>query len=418
MNRVFGDTFAAFQNRDFRILWAGAFLAFIAFFMSLPVQAVVAFDLSGTNSGVGWVVAGQGVAQMVLGPFGGALADRLSKRLVIFVCQALITLSFLGLAVMLSAGLISVPWLVAGSFMIGAAFSFLGPARQGLMVELVAPTRRGNAVALSQVALNLSRVLAPLIAAAFLAVDVVGAAGAFYLMTGLYLAAMVATYLMPATKPSGTTRAVLPEIWSGIRYVARTPRINLLVPSYILTIAVGFTYTAVLPGLVQNELHRDASQITWLLIANAVGGFAASLAVASRADSARAGVLYTAMCLVFGLSLLAAGFTPSYWVLMVLMLLIGAGGGGFQTLNGALVSHLTDPAYFGRVVSLTFLAFAVSSVVALPIGVLADAIGERNTIAVSGAIVVGITVLFVAAERAMRSGAAPEPAALSSHTGS
>jgi MFS family permease len=213
---------------------------------------------------------------------------------------------------------------------------------------------------------------------------------------------------MPATPPaSGPRRAVLGDIWTGLTYVARTPRINLLVPSYILTIAVGFAYTAVLPGLVKNELHRDATQITWLLIANAIGGLVASLAVASRADSPRAHALYTALCGVFGLALLAAGLTPSYWVLMGIMLFIGAGGGGFQTLNGALVSHLTEPLYFGRVVSLTFLAFAVSSIVALPVGALADAIGERHTIALSGAIVIAITIVFTLAQRAM----GPEPAA-------
>jgi MFS family permease len=399
VSTLLGGTFAAFKSRDFRILWSGAFLAFIAFFMSLPVQAVVAFELSGKNSGVGWVVAGQGIAQLVLGPFGGAMADRMSKKLVILSCQVVMTLCFLGLAVMVSTDAITVVWLVAGSFVVGAAFSFLGPARQGLMVELAGSGQRGNAVALSQVALNLSRVLAPLIAAGFLAVKAFGAGGAYYLMTALYVGAMVTTYMMPATKPTGVARNVLSEIATGLKYVRRTPRINLLVPSYILTIAIGFAYTAVLPGLVKNELGRSASDITWLLLANALGGFVASLGVASLADSPRAHRIYNVMCLVFGAGLLVTGLVPSYWPLVGVMLVIGIGGGGFQTLNGALVSHLTEPEYFGRVVSLTFLAFAVSSVVALPVGALADAIGERATISISGAIVLGIVALFMLAGR-------------------
>ncbi len=390
-----GGTFAAFQSRDFRILWSGAFLAFIAFFMSLPVQAVVAFDLSGTNSGVGWVVAGQGLAQLLLNPVGGALADRLPKRTVIFICQAIITFSFLALALIIWADVITVAWLVAGSFLIGAAFAFLGPARQGLMVELVGPSGRGNAVALSQVALNASRVLAPMIAAALLAITVIGAGGSYFAMMLLYLAAMACTFMIPGSPPrGGASRNVLTEIATGLSYVARTPSIRTLIPSYILIIAIGFAYTGVLPGLLKNELGRSPSQITYLLIANAVGGLAASLFVASRADSPRARAIYTFMCALFGVSLVFAGIVPNYWALMATMLFIGAGAGGFQTLNGAIVSHLTDPAYFGRVVSLTFLAFAVSSIIALPVGALADHIGERQTITLSGIVVCALVVLF------------------------
>ncbi|MFN0093549.1 MAG: MFS transporter [Dehalococcoidia bacterium] len=405
-----GGTFAAFQSRSFTILWSGAFLAFIAFFMSTAVQAVVAFDLAGNNKAVGFVILAQGISQLLLGPFGGALADRLSKRMVILACQSIITVAFLAAAILVATDTITVALLALSSFLIGLAFSFLGPARQGLLVEFVGPARRGNAIALSQVALNASRILAPFIAAAALGIGVIGAAGAFFIMTALYVAAMACTIALPATKPASANRpAVLGEIWSGIRYVARTPRIRVLVPSYILVIMCGFPYVSVLPGLVKNEFGRDASQITWLLTINAVGGLATSLAVASLADSRRAPAIYTGMCLVFGISLIVLGLMPSYWLLFLPMFVVGAAGGGFQTLNGALVSHLADPAYFGRVVSLTFLAFASSSVVALPVGSIADHFGEQPTIAASGVAVCALVIAFEVLGRMVdRRSAAPD----------
>ena len=176
----------------------------------------------------------------------------------------------------------------------------------------------------------------------------------------------------------------------------------MLIPSYILVIMVGFSYTTVLPGLLKHEFHRPASQNTYLLIFNAVGGLIASLSVASLADSKRASTIYTAMCFLFGAALVASGLAPGYWWLGVVMIFVGAGGGGFQTLNGAIVSHLTEPAYFGRVMSLTFLAFAVSSIFAAPVGILADAVGERSILAGSGAIVCLIVALFSLAGRMER----------------
>jgi MFS family permease len=400
-------TFNAFRERNFRVLWTGSLLAFLAFFMSTVVQAVVAYDLTGNNRSVGIVVAAQGVAQLVLGPFGGAMADRFPKRLVILICQSFITVAFFVVAVLIAADAISILTLAAASFVIGLAFSFLGPSRQALLMDIVGPTRRGNAVALSQVALNASRILGPVLAAISIAFDWFGAAGAYFVMAGLYVFAMWTTMLLPRGDPvPGPPRSVFGDIAEGIRYVWGVPRLRTLVLSYVLLIMVGFPYVTVLPGLVENELGRSSGSITILFAVNAVGGLGASLIVASLADSSRAGIVYVFMSLVFGAGLIGTGLSPNFLVVNVMMFVLGFGAGGFQTLNGAIVSHITDPAYFGRVVSLTFLAFAAFGVIAFPIGVLADAIGERSTLILMGAGVGVIVAAFAGVGRRV-----PSPAA-------
>lgn len=396
MRRWLDATFDALKHRTFRTLWLGSFYAFLAFFMSTVVQAVVAYDLTGKNRSVGAVVFAQGIAQLALGPFGGAMADRFPKRLVILICQSLITVSFFAVAAMIAGDMISILWLAAGSFVVGLAFSFLGPARQALLVDIVEPNRRGNAVALTSVGLNASRILGPILAAVcLLAGDKTGSAAAYLLMGGLYLAAMWTTVRLPPGDPKpGPRRNVFGDIAEGLRYVWRVPRLRTLVISYVLVIMIGFPYVTVLPGLVENELNRSAGSITILYMVNAIGGLGASLIVASLADSPRAGPIYVGMSLLFGAGLIATGLSPSFWVVCVNMFLLGFGAGGFQTLNGAIVSHITDVAYFGRVISLTFLAFAAFGVVALPIGVLADAIGERATLGMLGVAVCTVVTAF------------------------
>lgn len=391
------STFAALNNRQFRTLWLGSALAFVAFFMSTVVQAVVAFDLSGNNGAVGFVVFAQGIAQLFLGPLGGALADRLSKKLVILVCQLTIMVSFFVIGLLVATDIITVIYLATGSFIIGVAFSFLGPSRQAFMMELVDASRRGNAVALSQVALNASRILAPLIAGAMLNIGFLGAEGAFIGMGVLYIGAIMTTIALPNSRVpdvQANRRSILGDIATGITYVKGHAQLRLLVPSYILVIMFGFSYVSVLPGFLENELGRDPKQITLLLGVNAIGGLGASLGVAALADSRHARLIYSTMCLVFGIAVVGMALSPNYAALAAVMFVAGFGGGGFQTLNGAIVSHLTDPDYFGRVVSLTFLAFASSSMVALPVGYLADAIGERHTLLITGSIVCAVTVIF------------------------
>ncbi|MGH2607518.1 MAG: MFS transporter [Tepidiformaceae bacterium] len=407
-------TFSAFRERNFRVLWTGSFLAFLAFFMSTVVQAIVAYELTENNRSVGFVVFAQGIAQLLLGPFGGAMADRFPKRLVILVCQAVITVSFFVVAVLIAGGAISIVSLAAASFLIGLAFSFLGPSRQAFLMELVTPAKRGNAVALSQVALNSSRIFGPMLAAVCLLFDSFGSAGAYFVMAGLYVGAMWTTVLLPRGDPvPGPARNVLGDIAEGVRYVWSVPRLRTLVLSYVLVIMVGFPYVTVMPGLVENEFNRSAGSVTILYTLNAAGGLLASLGVASLADSPRAGSVYVIMALLFGGGLVAAGLSPNFWVVGGMMFILGFGAGGFQTLNGAIISHITDPAYFGRVVSLTFLAFAAFAVVALPIGLLADEIGERATLGVMGAGVCLIVGVFAVVGRgATRGEVAERPASL------
>ena len=83
---------------------------------------------------------------------------------------------------------------------------------------------------------------------------------------------------------------------------------------------------------------------------------------------------------LFGVALFALSAVPSYAAAMLVMLAVGTGVGGFQSLNGAVVVRATEPAYLGRVFSLTMLAFAGFGLMGLPVGLLADAVGERGAL--------------------------------------
>jgi len=404
-------TFAALQIRNFRILWTGTVLAFLAFFMSTVVQSVVAYDLTGRNSAVGVVVFGQGLGQMLCGPLGGAAADRLSKRFVILACQVTITGAFLFIALLLVTDLVTIPLLALGSFIIGSSFGFLGPSRQSFMFEIVGPERRGNAIALSQgVALNGARILSPAIAGLALDLAFVGKGGAYFTMAGFYVGAIITTIMLPRTRPNPNPsgRSVLGDLASGIRYVWGTPRLRVLILGYVLIIMTGFPYVTVLPGLVEAAFDRDSEQVTILFSVSAVGGLLSSLWMASIADSSRANIVYPAASFLFGVSLIGTGLAPTWLTLAAAMFVVGLASGGFQTLNGALVAKVTNQEYFGRVISLTFVAFAAFGLMALPIGAVADAIGERTTLAIMGTLVCCIVTVFASMDlRVRRASARP-----------
>jgi len=391
------QTFAALAIRPFRILWLGTFTSFLAFFMSTIVNSVVAFQLTGANRSVGVVLFAQGLAMFLLVPFGGAFADRWPKRRVVAAGQSTTSTVFLTAAVLVASGRIEVWQLAAGALVLGVCFAFVGPARQALLVEIVPAVRRGNAMALSQVANNASRVGGPAAAGVLLAWTAVGASGAYLVMALLYALAAVSLVLLPrSTGRANPTTNVWSDVLDGLRYLGGQPRLRVLVVLFVAVTMAGFPYVTVLPGLVENQLGHPAEAISLLMGVAAAGGLSSSVLVARLADTPRARPLTLSLALAFGAALVGLAAAPSYAGAVAAAFVLGAASGGFQTLATAVVIHETDPIFIGRVMALTLMAFAGFGLLGLPIGLLADAIGERGALAA-----MGLTVCAIAGERGL-----------------
>jgi MFS family permease len=384
-------TFAAFGVRDFRVLWSGTWASYIPFFMANVVNGVVAFHLAGVNRAVGTVVFAQGIAMAVLAPIGGAGADRWPKRRVLAISQLSGAAVFGAFALLLALESLTLTRMAIGSFVLGVAVSFLGPARQALAAELVPPDLRGNAVALNQVPLTGSQVLGPATAGLMLA-SPLGAIGAYSLMAALYAISALSVAALPKSfvRTNAGDTHVLADLRAGLRYVGSHRRLRLLVGFFVCVIMMGFSYITVLPGLVAHAFERPPEAVPPLFFTSALGGLTVTLVTARLAGGRRALPLFVTMPFVFAAGLLGLFAAPSYALAIASMFVVGIGFGGFQTLNAAVIVQATEPAYFGRVFSLSMLAFAGVSLMSLPVGILADAIGERATLATLSGVVLAI----------------------------
>jgi MFS family permease len=386
LRRWADETFAALAIAPFRVLWLGTLTSFLAFFMSTVVNSVVAFQLTGSNRAVGTVIFAQGLAMFAFGPFGGALADRWPKRRVVAIGQSVAGTTFVGLGALVVAQSIAILHLAIGSFAIGVAFAFIGPARQALVGELVPPERRGNATALALIANNASRIGGPAVAGALLAWDTAGPSHAYFAMGALYaLAAATLWWLPPSHGRADRTINVFGDVVNGLRYVRSQPKLRIMLLQFVAVVMAGFPYVAVMPGLVENQLGRGAEAISLLAGTAAAGGLLTSVLVARIADAPRARAITSGLGLGFALSLFALAIAPSFALAALASFAIGAASGGYQTLATSVMISATEPIYIGRVMSLTMVAFAGFGLMGLPIGWLADAVGERGALAAMGA---------------------------------
>ena len=378
--------------RDFRILFIGTLAAFTAFFTSTVIQGVVAFQLTGSNAAVGTAVFGQGVGMVLCGPLGGAFADRLPKRRIIAIGQLIAATCFGTLGVLYALERIALWHLVTNSFVFGCAFGFLGPARQALAADLVPPSLLGNAMALSNVANTLSRVAGPVVAGLLLDWKSAGPAAAYGVMSFLYASSALSLLLLPKSRvrPFAAEKHVVHDLVDGLRYAWHAPRLRLLLIFFVSVMLIGFPHVTLIPGLLENQLGRPAQDVTRYALAAAAGALVTSVTVSRFADSPRAIRIYSAFALAFGFALMALAAAPNFHTGLAAMVLVGAASGGFHALNGAVVARETEPAYMGRVMSLTFLAFAAFSLSALPLGLLADRFGEQRVLSGMGLSVVAV----------------------------
>jgi len=403
-------TFKALRYRHYRVLWIGTSLAFLAFMMSSVVQAVVAFELTGRNGAVGFVSLGMGLATIVVSPFGGVTADRLPKRRLLFIGQSIIGLNFAAVGLLIVFDLITIPLLALSTLVMGAAFSFIGPARQALVGELVPPHDLANGIALQQVAMTLTRVIGPFVAAGLIGISFVGTGGTYLFMAGMFVFVVLTLSMLPPSRAVARGgRSFRDDMVLGVRHIRERPRLMLAVVTFIGVIMAGFSYFVVLPGFLENALGRPPKDMALLMAAGAASGFVVSVGVAGAAGSRHAWSLMAAGGVVLGLSLVLLASAPTFGVALLAMLAIGAGTGAFQVLNNAIVMREAEPAYHGRVMSLTMLAWGVNGLAAYPFGALADRIGERETLVVMAAGVLVIVAGAWAASLPLR-GAAAEPA--------
>lgn len=396
MRSYFARTFTALEVPQYRVLWFGTLFSFLGMQMQIIARGYLAFDLTGKNSALGGVMLAFGLPSLLLTLWGGVIADRLPKRRTLLVTQAAIALNAGWMATMIATGLVQFWMLMVAGFVQGVAFSFMGPARQAFVSDLVGRDRVGNAVVLQQLSMNSTRVIGPSIAGVFISIQFVGLAGTYLMTTLGFVIAMLATMRLPAGEPAPRedTRSALADLVDGLRYVRNRPSVAILLLTSLTMTALAFPFQAFLPSIAVDVYDAGSRGLGALSSVQAVGAVAATIVVASIAGHHRAWHIQPLLAGGFGASIVLLGAMPSFPAALVAIAIVGVMSAGFQSLNNSLSLTLSDSVYHGRVQSLNMLAWSLFGLAAMPLGVVADVIGIQEMLMLTGAVsVVCVLVL-------------------------
>lgn len=383
---------ASFAIPAFRVIWIGTFLYYLSIFSGIVARGALAKELGGTNAALGLVTLAFGLMSLVMTPIGGVLADRLPKRRLMIGATLLLAITSASLGVTELLDITEFWMLLVVSAVQAVAFALLVPARMAFTVELVGPKLIPNAVALAQVSMNGNRVIGPAVAGVFLGISWLSYSGVYLFSAALSIASVVCFLFLHAglPNPDRPKRTPLAEMVAGLRYAKSVPSVRLVVALAITVTMVGFPYIAFLPSVSEDFFGRGAEGFALLSLVGACGGVVAGVGVARSVLASGPRVQVVSGC-VLAAGLMFMAWAPTFGLALAAAVVVGGSTAGFQSMNATLALSLSESEYHGRIQSLLNLGFSAFGLVSYPLGLLADSIGLRQTLAGMGA----VTLLLV-----------------------
>ncbi len=365
-------TFAALGVRNYRLFFYGQVVSNTGTWMQRIAQDWLVLQITNSPLAVGITTALQFLPMLLMGLWGGLIADRYPKRRLLLMTQTSMGLLAAVLAVLTLTGHVQVWHIYAIAFGLGLATVVDNPARQTFVNEMVPHHLVRNAVSLNSGNFQLARMLGPAVAGVL--ISLVGSGWAFGINAVTYLAVIGGLLLM---RPSELLPQALPkrgpgQIREGLRYVRSQPLLLWPIVLVFFIGTFGYNFAIILSAYTKDVFSSGADVYGLLNTAMAAGSVVGALLAARRATG-RLSVLFGAAIGV-GALLVLLGLTSWFWPFVFLLVLTGLLSVTFNTLGNSTVQLASDPALRGRVMSLYMLVFMGGT----PLGsILVGAITDR-----------------------------------------
>ncbi|MHB8575245.1 MAG: MFS transporter [Dehalococcoidia bacterium] len=321
--KAFTRGFSALQHRNYRLFWYGQTISLIGTWMQNVAQAWLVLQITGSAFDLGIVSALQMLPMLVVGPFGGVLADRLPKRRVLVVTQTVQMLLAFVLGALVMTGTVQIWHVYLLATLLGITNAFDAPTRQAFVMEMVGRGDLMNAVALGSMQFNAARIVGPALAG--FSIALIGVTGSFF-ANGISFMFVIGGLMMMRTTDfyavePAPRASVMVSLREGAAYVWRSPAIMMLTVLVGILGLFAFNSQVLVPLFAKDVLHSGAAGYGILMAAMGGGSLVAAL-VAAFVQRARWGLLiggsagYCAFMIFFALSRM-------YWGSVVLIAIAG-----------------------------------------------------------------------------------------------
>ncbi|PYJ58225.1 MAG: MFS transporter [Verrucomicrobia bacterium] len=353
------DPYAILRNRDFSLYLIARFIAALGQQMLTVAVGWELYERTRSSLALGLVGLTQMVPMVLLILPAGHVADNYPRKRTILGMVFLAALSSIGLT-LISAFHADVLWIYGCLFAAGFARTFLWPASQAFLPQLVPRQEFSRAVTWNTGAFHLSSVLGPAAGGALIALThkaaVVYAINAATTLVCLTLIALVRSRQTVMAKEEMSLSSLL----AGFKFVYRTKVILGTITLDLFAVLLGGA-TALLPVYAKDILRAGPTGLGILQAALPLGSVVSALYLAHRTPLRQAGRALIWAVTLFGLATIAFGFSRWFWFSFAMLFLCGAVDNVSVVVRHTLVQLLTPDETRGRVSAVNSLFIGTSN---------------------------------------------------------
>jgi len=399
-----GGGTAAFQVLrivDFRYLFVGNMMMFMAFQMRNVVQSWLALELTDSQAWVGVVNGSPAIAIILLGLIGGVASDRWPKRdILLWVRLGLGMVNFLvGYLVMIDA--ISIWHLLFLSLAQGGAIAFGMPASQTIVQDIVGRNRLLTAVSLNQSLATIGGTAGPAIGGLLL--GLMGVGPVYLIIGAIYIPAIYATWKIKTRtrveRPSNFNP--ISDIKEALVYVRSSPPLRILVALNCLGLLAGFIFP-IIPVYARDVLDVGESGFGVLMAAFGLGALIGGLGLAFIGNVKHKGWLLMLAVVLGDPTSILFGFSRDFYFSTFLIFLFGVGAAFYITTVSTLFQTHAPDHLRGKIMAVYALTLQLFPLGWMLGGFAAETLGAEMSLILGNGFSITVTVLMFARSRAFR----------------
>ena len=398
--------FRSLHVRNYRLYASGQLVSLTGAWMQRVAQDWLVLELTNSGTALGIVTALQFGPSLVLGLWGGVIADRGDKRKILLLTQAGMALAALFLGVLDLSGVVAYWHVMVLAMVLGVISAVDTPVRQSFVIEMVGKRDLPNAVALNSTTFNAARIMGPAVAGVM--ISATGTGLAFVANAASSIAVLAALVMMRASElfPAPPVRRARGQLREGFRYVrGRSDLMLTMVLVFVIgTFGLNFQITTAL--MAKQVFHRGASGYGFLSTALAVGATVGAV-IAARRMTRPTQLFLVVGAFAFSVFEIASGVMSGYLGTALMLVVTGLLMITFTTAANSSVQLGVEPTMRGRVMALYLVCFMGGTPFGAPVvGWLAGWAGPRWGL-LGGGIICLLATIVLAGVISRRRGLGP-----------
>ena len=391
-------TFRALSQRNFRLYYSGQLISLSGTWMQNLALSWLVYRLTHSSMEMGKVDFCQQIPVLILALFGGWVADRVNRKLILACAQTTMIFQSAMLAYLVFSQKIEYWQILCLASVTGLANAFEVPARQSLIALMVEREYLVNAISLNSSAVNASKVVGPAVAAYI--VGFIGEAWCFALNSVSYLASLTALFFIRIPEKTAEEKKQTTNFLDGIKFASTHKDIFPVLRLTATMSLFGAQFFLLLPIVTREILHSGVNVFGWLRSAAALGSLTGALILANRGSLETLHKSVAFCCIAFPIALILFSMSHSLIFSLPLMYVLGLSLTSQLSGSNSLLQLNCPDHLRGRIMSLwTLTVMGMAPIGSLLTGFIASKIGVMPTMSLSGIACLLSAIIFVLFKR-------------------